>query len=153
MATTILLARHGETDWNREQRFQGHADPPLNARGREQARGLAEELAADRPAAIYCSDLRRAHEAARVGRANPRLGETEWTGEQRFQGPATPPLNARGREQARGLAEELAADRPAAIYCSDLRRAHETARIVGENLGVDVTVLPALREVDVGSWS
>ena len=40
--TTILLARHGETDWNREGRFQGHADPPLNATGRAQAAELSE---------------------------------------------------------------------------------------------------------------
>ena len=41
VATTLLLARHGETDWNREHRWQGHADPPLNEVGREQARELA----------------------------------------------------------------------------------------------------------------
>ena len=48
--TTILLARHGETDWNRERRWQGQADPPLNEEGRRQARTLAEELA-ERPIA------------------------------------------------------------------------------------------------------
>jgi broad specificity phosphatase PhoE len=62
--TTLLLVRHGETDCNREHRVQGHTDVPLNARGREQARGLAEELADARLAAIYSSDLSRAHETA-----------------------------------------------------------------------------------------
>ena len=64
--TTLILARHGETDWNRDGRFQGHADPPLNDRGREQARCLADMLAEVRLEAIYSSDLRRAHETALV---------------------------------------------------------------------------------------
>ena len=44
MATTIVLVRHGETDWNRERRFQGHADVPLNEAGRAQVRALAARL-------------------------------------------------------------------------------------------------------------
>jgi broad specificity phosphatase PhoE len=64
--TEILLARHGETDWNRESRFQGHADPPLNELGRQQAAELAEALAQERLAAVYSSPLRRALETAQV---------------------------------------------------------------------------------------
>jgi probable phosphoglycerate mutase len=63
-ATTILLARHGETDWNRDRRVQGHADTPLNAAGRAQARALADELASERLDAIYASDLARASDTA-----------------------------------------------------------------------------------------
>jgi 2,3-bisphosphoglycerate-dependent phosphoglycerate mutase len=64
--TTILLARHGETDWNRENRFQGHADPPLNATGRAQAVQLAAALAAEPLAAVYSSPLRRAFETGQI---------------------------------------------------------------------------------------
>jgi broad specificity phosphatase PhoE len=63
---TILLARHGETDWNRERRWQGVSDLSLNERGREQARALAEKLEAVPLSAVYASDLRRAHETALV---------------------------------------------------------------------------------------
>ena len=64
--TRILLARHGETDWNRVGRWQGHANPPLNDAGRTQAAELAERLAGDGIAAIYSSDLMRASQTARV---------------------------------------------------------------------------------------
>jgi broad specificity phosphatase PhoE len=64
--TTILLARHGETDWNREGRFQGHADPPLNRTGRAQAVDLSVALMAEQLAGVYSSPLRRALETAEV---------------------------------------------------------------------------------------
>ena len=64
--TTILLARHGETDWNLDGRFQGHADPPLNRTGRAQAVDLSLELTGEELAAVYSSPLRRALETAEV---------------------------------------------------------------------------------------
>ena len=64
--TTLILARHGETDWNRENRFQGHADPPLNALGRQQSGELAEALAGDEIVRVYTSPLRRARETAEI---------------------------------------------------------------------------------------
>lgn len=58
--TTILLIRHGLTDWNKERRWQGHFDVPLNAVGREQARRLARRLQGWPIQALYSSDLARA---------------------------------------------------------------------------------------------
>lgn len=60
----ILLIRHGETAWNRARRMQGHIDIPLNEAGRRQAQALATALVAERPAAIYASDLQRARDTA-----------------------------------------------------------------------------------------
>ena len=62
--TTIYLARHGESDWNVERRWQGHADRPLTDRGRGQAQDLAARLARVQLDAVYSSDLRRAWETA-----------------------------------------------------------------------------------------
>jgi broad specificity phosphatase PhoE len=81
--TTLLLARHGETDWNRELRIQGSSDIALNELGRQQARFLAQELIDVDLDAIYASDLSRASEtAAAVAathaldvRLDPRLRE------------------------------------------------------------------------------
>ena len=64
--TTILIARHGQSDWNVAKRWQGHADRPLTDKGREQARVLADRLAHIELDAVYSSDLRRAHETAAV---------------------------------------------------------------------------------------
>ena len=64
--TELILIRHGETDWNRELRFQGHINVPLNATGHEQARRLADRIAADRPVVhhLVCSDLIRTQQTA-----------------------------------------------------------------------------------------
>ncbi len=64
--TTLYLIRHGETEWNREGRIQGHLDPPLNEAGREQARALARRLATVRFEAAYASDLLRARQTAEI---------------------------------------------------------------------------------------
>lgn len=71
--TTLLLVRHGETDWNAARRIQGSTDIPLNDTGRAQARatatGLAERMAEQyggvRPI-VVSSDLSRAHETAQI---------------------------------------------------------------------------------------
>jgi broad specificity phosphatase PhoE len=64
--TTILLARHGETDWNAQRRVQGHSDTPLNDNGRAQALALAETLDGAVVDAVYSSDLARASDTAQV---------------------------------------------------------------------------------------
>lgn len=58
----ILLARHGETDWNAQGMLQGHTDIPLNSVGRAQARSLAEALGELDVRAVWTSDLARARE-------------------------------------------------------------------------------------------
>lgn len=85
----LVLARHGETEWNATHRWQGFTGPPLNETGRRQAKQLGRRL--DNINAIYSSDSERAHEtalivAARLGLAvtcDQRLREVnfgEWEG-------------------------------------------------------------------------
>jgi broad specificity phosphatase PhoE len=87
---TIFLARHGQTAYNLEGRFQGQQPVPLDDTGREQAGVLAERAAGYDFAALWCSPLLRAREtaeivSARIGlepREDARLMETDagdWT--------------------------------------------------------------------------
>jgi broad specificity phosphatase PhoE len=136
--TTLLLARHGETDWNVEGRWQGWADPPLNENGRRQARTLAEQLRSTPFDAVYSSDLRRAHETAEIVAAphgvpviaDPGLREVDvgsWSGltrtelEERFPNGERP--DGETREQHR-------------------QRVHATVeRIARENLGRRILIV------------
>ena len=68
--TTVVLLRHGVTDWNDGGRFQGHADVSLNDAGREQAAAAASMLAESGITRVYCSDLLRAAETAQIVAAN-----------------------------------------------------------------------------------
>ena len=87
---SVFLARHGQTAYNAEGRFQGHLPVPLDETGRAQAEALAELVSGREWAALYTSPLARAREtadvvAARIGlvaREDPRLVETDcgdWT--------------------------------------------------------------------------
>lgn len=60
----IWFIRHGETDWNRTQRWQGQSDPPLNDEGRRQARALQPRLNGVRFDRIFTSDLGRCRDTA-----------------------------------------------------------------------------------------
>jgi probable phosphoglycerate mutase len=65
-ATRIIAVRHGETSWNVDARIQGQLDIQLNDTGRWQARRVGHALSGEELAAIYSSDLGRAHETARA---------------------------------------------------------------------------------------
>ncbi|MDR0227001.1 MAG: histidine phosphatase family protein [Burkholderiaceae bacterium] len=65
-ATRIIAIRHGETAWNVDARIQGHLDIPLNDLGLWQAAQAGKALAGESVAAIYSSDLLRAHATAQA---------------------------------------------------------------------------------------
>ena len=79
-----------------------------------------------------------------------RHGETRWNREGRCQGSSDIELNEVGRRQADEVAEHLGRRRIDAVYSSQLRRARQTAEIVGEPHGVAVRTEPDLRELDHG---
>ncbi|MBN9142097.1 MAG: histidine phosphatase family protein [Micrococcales bacterium] len=81
-----------------------------------------------------------------------RHGETDWNAARRIQGRTDIPLNDAGRAQARQAAELLGRRRWDAVYASPLSRAHETAAIIADRLGLgEVTDVDALVERDYGA--
>ncbi|MCY4466417.1 MAG: histidine phosphatase family protein [Chloroflexi bacterium] len=83
---TLLLIRHGQTDYNFQQRLQGTLPVPLNDAGRAQARSLAAYLAHRGIGAIYSSPMPRALQTAQIAserleqkpREDARLGEIDY---------------------------------------------------------------------------
>lgn len=82
----LLLVRHGTTRWNREKRYLGHTDIPLDPGGRDELAPLARELAGKAFHRVYCSDLARCRETlaiispahADTAMYDPRLREMDF---------------------------------------------------------------------------
>ncbi|PKM89996.1 MAG: alpha-ribazole phosphatase [Firmicutes bacterium HGW-Firmicutes-12] len=66
MAIRLYLVRHGLTIWNHEFRYQGHTDISLSSEGIAQAKALQQRFQLENFTAIFCSDLQRAQETARI---------------------------------------------------------------------------------------
>src|SRR5256885_2121099 len=81
-----------------------------------------------------------------------RRGTTDWNQLGRIQGHMDIPLNDAGRAQARLASRRLAPWGATALYSSDLLRAYETAKIIGQATGLRVMQKPGLREINFGVW-
>jgi len=148
----LILVRHGQSQWNAENRFTGWVDVPLSEKGRTEAREGGERLAAEgiRVDRAYTSTLQRAIDTGRI--VLDALGQTDleqiqaWELNERFYGALT------GRNKAQ-TAEEFG-DEQVHVW----RRSYDVPPPGGESLK-DTTartlpyfraeVVPATREVDV----
>jgi 2,3-bisphosphoglycerate-dependent phosphoglycerate mutase len=124
----ILLARHGETEWNALGKLQGHTDVPLNEAGRAQARALAAQLAGAGIAAIVTSDLVRARETGEIVAAALGLG--------------APAIEPALRERRFGVFEGLTRDECAARHPEQWRAWQER---MGEPPGAEPRALASAR--------
>jgi probable phosphoglycerate mutase len=135
MITTILLIRHGQTDWNLTKRAQGHIDQPLNKTGRWQSEQLAARLAEWPIKAIYSSDLSRASGTATI------IGQRHGL---------TPHLDRAYRERNGGLFQGRTAEEQRRLFPKELRafleRGHPPPG--GEsNLDLARRTIPALERI------
>lgn len=142
---SVYLARHGQTAYNLERRFQGHLPVALDDTGHKQARELAERASEHGFAALWCSPLRRARETAdvvaeRLGlqpREEPRLMETdagEWTDR----------LFADVQAQAPELFAQFAAGDPGFAFPGGESFENQERRVAAALADVEREALPAL---------
>ncbi len=82
-----------------------------------------------------------------------RHAESEWNTEGRYQGLKDPPLTERGKKQAELLAHELKKEGIDIIFSSPLKRTLETARIIGNHIGIEPVIDHRIIEIDHGVWS
>lgn len=81
-----------------------------------------------------------------------RHGESEWNILNKVQGQSNVNLTKKGIEQAKKIGERLVDDKIDLIFSSDLRRAFDTAKIIGDLLDLEVNSLKELREISFGVW-
>ena len=143
MDCEFWLVRHAQTDWNHAGRWQGHADVPLSAHGRQQAEGLAQQWAEDPETQglgpLFSSDLGRCLETAAalgavlglVPKVDPRLRELDvgdWSGRVRAEIQQTDPALL-----ARFESEDPEARPPGGETRGEIReRAHRVFRDLAE---------------------
>lgn len=148
-ATRIVAIRHGETLWNVDTRIQGHRDIPLNERGRWQAAQVARALAGEPIAAVYASDLLRAHAtgaaiAAAAGaplHAEPALRERSF-GE--LEGRTFAEIETKLPEQARRWRQRdphFAPQGGESLTLLRARIAEVTARLAARHLGEQIVLV------------
>jgi len=66
MKTSLYIARHGETQWNKVQRFQGQLDSHLTELGKQQSAQIAQQVLDKKIDIIFSSDLGRAKHSAEI---------------------------------------------------------------------------------------
>jgi broad specificity phosphatase PhoE len=161
--TTLLLARHGETDWNRDHRWQGHTGPPLNETGRRQATELAAQV--NDIHVVYSSDTERAYETAAIVaerhrlqvETDPRLREVDfglWEGltraeiNERFSGAFARWLSGESSTPDGGEADEVMAERVLGAL-RDIAARHDGSRVLVVTSGGPIRAVEAhLRGID-----
>jgi broad specificity phosphatase PhoE len=145
ISSPVYLARHGQTDYNLERRFQGRLPVPLDQTGRRQAERLAERAAGYRFAALWSSTLLRARETAEVVarridlpiQLDERLVETD-------AGDWTDRLFAEVQQESPQLFAAFASGDPAFAFPGGESFAQQGERIAAALADVERDALPAL---------
>ena len=120
--TRVILVRHGETDWNKNARFQGQTDVPLSLVGVEQAQKVGIKLSQEDIDAVYSSDLSRAYQTALAIASHHNLAVQK-----------EPALREINFGQWEGMSRQVIVDDHRDLYQQWLENPMETRTPEGEN--------------------